>query len=362
VSAPKPFWQKRSEAMMLKLIDKLKQNRILTKDEFITLLDQHTEKDAEYLFSIARAIREEVYGKDVYLRGLIEFTNYCKNDCYYCGIRRSNKNADRYRLTPEQILECCDTGYGLGFRTFVLQGGEDPYYTDDMICHIVRSIKEKHPDCAITLSIGEKEYKSYKAFRDAGADRYLLRHETADEEHYKKLHPSSLSLENRKRCLRDLKSLGYQVGTGFMVGSPYQTTAALVEDLLFIHELQPEMVGIGPFIPHKDTPFGDEKAGTLERTVFLIGILRLMLPNALLPSTTALGSIHPKGREKGILAGANVVMPNLSPVNVRSKYLLYDNKICTGDEAAECRMCIERRINSIGYVVAQTRGDYKSVL
>ena len=258
-------------------------------------------------------MRESVYGKDVYMRGLIEFTNFCKNDCYYCGIRRSNACAERYRLTKGQILDCCETGWALGFRTFVLQGGEDPWFTDDRLCDIVRAIKSGYPGCAVTLSVGEKSLETYRAYREAGADRYLLRHETADSAHYRRLHPPELSPENRKRCLRDLKALGFQTGCGFMVGSPYQTTDNIIHDLLFIKALNPEMVGIGPFIPHHDTAFRDAAAGTLSETLFLLGVVRLMLPSVLLPATTALGTIHPSGRELGLLAGANVVMPNLSP-------------------------------------------------
>lgn len=346
---------------MKQLVDKLYKTNELTAEEYKLLIDHRTPELSEYLFEKARTVRIEKYEHDVYLRGLIEFTNYCKNDCLYCGIRKSNPNADRYRLTKEQILDCCKTGYALGFRTFVLQGGDDGHYTDDRMVDIIRSIKEEYPDCAITLSIGEKSYESYKAFFKAGADRYLLRHETANTEHYGKLHPEKMSLENRKQCLYALKEIGYQVGCGFMVGSPFQTTGCLVEDLLFIKELKPHMVGIGPFIPHHDTPFAGEKGGTLELTLFLLALIRLTLPEVLLPATTALGTIDPKGRELGILAGANVVMPNLSPTNVRNKYLLYDNKICTGDEAAECRYCMERRIQSIGYNIAVSRGDHKSI-
>ena len=346
---------------MKNLIDKLYETSVLTKEEYVTLISSHTDKDSEYLFSLAREVRQKYYGKDVYIRGLIEFKNYCKNDCLYCGIRRSNKNAERYRLTKEQIMDCCQQGYELGFRTFVLQGGEDPYFTDDIIVDLIKSIKSEYSDCALTLSIGEHEHKSYKAYFDAGADRYLLRHETADNEHYGKLHPHNLSPVNRKKCLYDLKEIGYQVGCGFMVGSPYQTAENLADDMLFIKELQPHMVGIGPFISHHDTPFRDKPNGTLEQTLFMIGLLRLTLPYALLPSTTALGTIHPLGREKGILAGANVVMPNLSPRSVRKKYLLYDNKICTGDEAAECRFCLNKRMESIGYNIAVTRGDVKQI-
>ncbi len=341
------------------LVDKLKQDNLLSKEEFLTLLLQPAEETSEYLFSAARKAREKIYGNSIYLRGLIEFTNFCKNDCYYCGIRKSNTNTERYRLLEDEILSACEVGYELGFRTYVLQGGEDGYYKDDVICDLISRIKRDYPDCAITLSIGERSFDSYLSFYQAGADRYLLRHETASEEHYQKLHPGNLNLSSRKRCLWDLKSIGYQVGSGFMVGSPYQKPEYLIEDLLFLHELQPQMVGIGPFIPHKNTPFAKETAGTLEQTLFFIGILRLMFPNALLPATTALGTIHPLGREKGILAGANVVMPNLSPKEVRSKYMLYDNKICTGDEAAECRYCMERRMNKIGYQIVVGRGDYK---
>ena len=342
----------------LALIDKLAVEGTLEHGEFLALLKGRSEDTAQYLFEKARAVRHAIYGRDVYMRGLIEFTNYCKNDCFYCGIRRSNREADRYRLTPEQILDCCAAGYKLGFRTFVLQGGEDPYYTDERMADIIRAIKSRYPDCAVTLSIGEKSRESYRLLREAGADRYLLRHETANDEHYAKLHPASLTLANRKRCLYDLKDLGYQVGCGFMVGSPYQNDACIADDLLFIKELDPHMVGIGPFIPHHQTPFAAEKPGTMELTLFLLGVIRLMLPGVLLPATTALGTIHTQGREQGILAGANVVMPNLSPRDVRTKYMLYDNKICTGDEAAECRVCLQRRMESIGYNLTVARGDY----
>jgi biotin synthase len=346
---------------MKKLIDRLYKTNTLSPAQYKELIDSRNPELSEYLFEKARAVRIDNYGYDVYIRGLIEFTNYCRNNCYYCGIRKSNCGAERYRLTKEQILECCSAGYDLGFRTFVLQGGEDGYFTDEKIVDIIRSIKTNYPDCAVTLSIGERSYESYKVFFDAGAERYLLRHETANAEHYRKLHPKTLSLENRRKCLYNLKDIGYQVGCGFMVGSPFQTTDCLVEDLLFIKQLNPHMVGIGPFIPHHGTPFADKEAGTLELTLFLIGIIRLMLPPVLLPATTALGTIHPKGRELGILAGANVVMPNLSPKSARQKYLLYDNKICTGDEAAECRYCIQKRMEGIGYHLTISRGDHKSI-
>lgn len=342
------------------IINQLERERNIDIEGLRVLLTTENRVVLEALASRARETADMIYGKKVYIRGLIEFTNYCKNDCLYCGIRRSNRCTDRYRLTEEQILSCCAAGYELGFRTFVLQGGEDPYFTDEKVCSLVAAIKKEHPDCAVTLSIGEKERASYQAYFDAGADRYLLRHETANREHYEKLHPAEMTLENRKRCLWDLKEIGYQTGCGFMVGSPYQTIQTIYDDLQFIRELQPEMVGIGPFIPQRDTPFGNEAAGTMEMTLRLLSIIRLIHPHVLLPATTALGTIHPKGREKGILAGANVVMPNLSPVDVRDKYKLYDNKICTGDEAAECRFCMQKRMETIGYEVVTERGDYKT--
>lgn len=344
--------------MILELIDKLEKQHQLTREEWIRLIAGRDEESTAYLFEKARYWQHKYFGNQVYSRGLIEFTNYCKNDCYYCGIRRSNRKVERYRLTKEQILECCKTGYTLGFRTFVLQGGEDGWFTQEKLEDIVSSIKKCYPDCALTLSIGERSFESYKRLFEAGADRYLLRHETAENNHYRKLHPPELSPENRKQCLRNLKEIGYQTGTGFMVGSPGQTPEQLAEDMMFIHELQPHMVGIGPFVPHHETPFAKEKGGTVELTLFMIGLLRLMQPKLLLPSTTALGTIDPLGREKGIRAGANVVMPNLSPTTVRKKYELYDNKICTGDEAAECRMCLNRRMEGIGYELVTDRGDY----
>lgn len=345
--------------MSRELIDKLEQQGILSGEEFIALIENPSETVREYAGQKARKIADRYYGHDIYIRGLIEFTNYCRNDCYYCGIRKSNGKAKRYRLTEEEILECCKEGYRLGFRTFVLQGGEDLYYTDERLEHIIRRIKEEYPDCAVTLSAGERSAESYRRLYEAGADRYLLRHETANEIHYGKLHPGELSLAHRKECLRRLKQIGYQTGCGFMVGSPGQTSAELAEDFLFIHELQPEMVGIGPFIPHQDTPFAEKPQGSFEQTLFLISLLRIMEKNILLPATTALATIHPQGRAMGILAGANVLMPNLSPVAVREKYSLYDGKVCTGDEAAECRNCLERRLETIGFQIRVGRGDYK---
>ncbi len=343
---------------MKTLIEKLYTDNYLGEEELFCLLNNLDDKNREFLIQKAHETRMHHLGNSVFMRGLIEFTNYCKQNCLYCGIRKENKKADRYRLSLEDILHCCTIGYGLGYRTFVLQGGEDPYYTDEKIVEMVCSIKSAFPDCAITLSIGEKSYASYKKYYDAGADRYLLRHETASKRLYDRLHPG-MCLDNRIQCLRDLKKIGYQVGAGFLVGLPGQTSADYVADLRFLMELKPHMVGIGPFIPQKSTPLGEEQGGTLIDAITLLAIIRLLLPDVLMPATTALGSIDPYGREKGIKAGANVVMPNLSPTSVRAKYALYDGKICTGDEAAECRRCIEGRIENAGFSVDMSRGDYK---
>lgn len=337
------------------LTEKLFSERNLSDSELKTILESDVYDKA--LYQAADQRRREIYGDSVYIRGLIEFTNHCKNNCYYCGIRRDNQNLERYRLSKEDILSCCEEGRRLGFHTFVLQGGEDSYYTDNAICDIISAIHSHFPDCAITLSIGEKSKESYQAFFDAGARRYLLRHETANAKHYGLLHPSAMSLENRKRCLYDLKEIGYQVGSGFLVGAPYQTTENLMEDLRFLQSLQPDMIGIGPYIMHKDTPFASYENGSLSLTLRLLAILRLLFPYALIPATTALGTIHPKGRELGLQAGANVVMPNLSPVNVRTLYALYENKICTREESAECIDCLARRIQDAGYHADFSVGD-----
>jgi biotin synthase len=341
-----------------KLVKKFIENHALSTGEYEELIALHEDPETvATLRAEAVRLRQQYYGDKVFTRGLIEFTNICKNNCYYCGIRSGNASIERYRLTKDEILDCCDEGYRLGFRTFVLQGGEDMYYTDELMADIISSIKTGFPDCAITLSIGEKSYESYKLFRQAGADRYLLRHETADEEHYRRLHPESMSLENRKECLYNLKSLGYQVGAGFMVGSPYQTLHSLACDMSFIQELEPEMVGIGPFIPHHDTVFKDEQAGSVELTLYLLSVIRIMHPWVLLPATTALGTLDASGREKGLLAGANVVMPNLSPVGNRKKYELYDHKICTGEESAQCIRCLENRVSGTGYRIVVEQGN-----
>ena len=339
------------------LVQKLQNTRHLEKEEWAALIRGRTDMLAEYVFSLARKERHQHYGHDVYIRGLIEFTNYCKNDCYYCGIRKSNAGVMRYRLGEEQILSCCSAGYALGFRTFVLQGGEDGWFTDERMVRIVGAIKSRFPDCALTLSIGERSKESYQALFQAGADRYLLRHETFNAAHYSLLHPSSLTAASRQKCLWTLKDIGYQVGAGFMAGAPGQTPEYLAEDLLFLEKLKPHMVGIGPFIPHHATPFAGELAGTLEETLFLLGLIRLLLPKVLLPATTALGTIAPNGRELGILSGANVIMPNLSPADVRENYTLYDNKLCTGAEAAAGIQELKDRMCAIGYQIVTDRGD-----
>lgn len=338
------------------IIDKLYNTTNASREELLFLLDNLSEEDKEYLIEKSHEVALKNYGNNVYIRGLIEFTNYCIRDCKYCGIRKSNGKAERYRLTIDEILECADIGDKLGYRTYVLQGGEDPYFTDEKMVEIIKKIKEKYPNNAITLSLGERSYKSYETMFNAGADRYLLRHETATKELYDSLHPNG-SFENRRQCLRNLKEIGYQIGAGFMVGLPNQNNSNLIDDLMFLKELDPHMCGIGPFIPHKDTPLANEESGTLEKTTTMLALIRLMLPKILLPATTALGSIDSLGREKGLKAGGNVVMPNLSPTSVREKYSLYNGKICTGDEAAECRECIERRINNAGFKLEITRGD-----
>lgn len=340
------------------IVSRFLKERTLSEEEFVLLLQQSGDAAVrETLRREALALCRNYYGNQVYIRGLIEFTNYCKNNCYYCGIRRDNPHVRRYRLSTEEILSCCREGYGLGYRTFVLQGGEDPYFTDERMTELIRQIREEYPDCAITLSIGEREKDSYRKFREAGADRYLLRHETADPAHYRSLHPEEMHFSHRIQCLYDLKALGYQVGAGFMVGSPGQKLEHMAKDLLFLQKLQPEMVGIGPFIPHHDTRYAKEQAGSVEMTLFLLSVIRILLPKVLLPATTALGTMDPVGREKGLLAGANVIMPNLSPEKNRKDYSLYDNKICTGEEAAQSIASLRKRVESVGCQVVTDRGD-----
>lgn len=345
------------EEKTLVLIEKLWRTGKLSLSEYRKVIDGYCLVAAEYAATCAYEARKAIYDNKIFVRGLIEISNICKNDCYYCGIRCSNKNVDRYRLTKEEILECCKDGYEVGLRTFVLQGGEDGYFTDEKLVDIVSSIRREYPDCAITLSVGERSYASYKKLFDAGANRYLLRHETADGEHYSKLHPSMLTLTNRKKCLANLKKIGYQVGCGFMVGSPYQTSESLAKDLKFIEHFKPDMCGIGPFIPHRDTPFGNFEAGSVGLTCYLLSLIRLIHPPVLLPATTALGTVHPQGRLAAILSGANVIMPNLSPQSVRKKYELYNNKLYSNSESAQEMEKIKNQVQTIGYRIVVARGD-----
>jgi biotin synthase len=344
---------------VIHIIDKLIQKSILRKEEWIFLLSERNAEIDAYAFEKARQVTMQHFGNKIFARGLIEFTNFCKNNCYYCGIRAGNKKIERYRLTKKEILDCCKIGNDLGFKTFVLQGGEDPFFTDEKLIEIITEIKTKYPAHALTLSCGERSYESYSALKNAGVDRYLLRHETANANHYCQLHPKNLSDSFRKQCLFDLKRIGFQTGTGFMVGSPYQTMENLAEDMMFIADFQPQMLGIGPFIPHKDTPFADFPAGSVELTLFLLALSRLLLPKVLLPATTALGTLDPQGREKAVSAGANVVMPNLSPLYVREQYMLYNNKISTGLEAAEGVKKIAETLKKIGYELVHERGDWR---
>lgn len=344
---------------MQKLITKLAQEQVLTKAEFVTLLNSVDEEISAYLFAKSQKITQENFGNKIYIRGLIEFSNFCKNDCYYCGIRCSNNQAERYRLSKAEIYQAAEQGYQLGFRTFVLQSGEDSFFSVNDICEIVRHLKSNYQDCAVTLSLGEKSRDIYEQYFFAGADRYLLREETASFNHYGQLHPSVMSAQNRQACLHNLKAIGFQVGAGFLVGSPFQNMENIADDLLFLRELNPEMIGIGPFIPHAFTPFADKAAGRLDLTLFLLGLLRLMFPRALLPATTSLSTLSPLGRSKGILAGANVLMPNLTPVSVRKKYLLYDNKTCLAAESSEGLSLLQHELNQIGYTFVVDRGDFK---
>ncbi len=339
------------------LCEKLSETHDLSAEELLSLLTGRTPETDRYLQERACEECLSHYGDRVFLRGLIEFTNFCKNDCFYCGIRKGNPSVKRYRLTEEEILSCGEYGYELGFRTFVLQGGEDLYFSDDRLCQIVSALKRRFPECAVTLSVGERTKESYQKLFQAGADRYLLRHETADCAHYRRLHPPEMSYENRMQCLRDLKEIGFQTGCGFMVGSPFQTPETLGKDLRFIKDFQPHMVGIGPFLPQKDTPFRDFPKGSGELTLFLLSVIRLLLPKVLLPATTALATLLPKGRELGILHGANVVMPNLSPYKAKENYTLYDNKLSSGQEAAQGLIQLKESLQKIGRTATGMRGD-----
>ena len=351
------MYERKNAGIAQALAKKLIENRRLETKEYADLIGNRDEATAALLVAEAVRIRKSIYGDKVYIRGLIEISNICRNDCMYCGIRRSNTRCERYRLSLREILDCAEEGYGLGFRTFVLQGGEDPFFTDEVLTGVISALKKAHPDCAVTLSVGERSRESYERLFKAGADRYLLRHETADPAHYAGLHPAEMSFDRRMSCLKTLKEIGFQTGCGMMVGSPGQTAECLAKDLSFIGEFQPEMCGIGPFIPHRETPFADREAGTAELTCFLLSVIRILCPAVLLPATTALGTIQPGGREMGILSGANVVMPNLSPMSVRKKYSLYNNKLATGTESAQQVRTLAEQMKSIGYRVVVDRGD-----
>lgn len=342
---------------MIELIERLYSDGGLSDSELAALIVTEDEAAEKRLAVLADKVRRKYYGDKVFLRGLIEISSYCRNDCLYCGIRRGNRAAERYRLTPDEITKCAENGYAIGFRTFVMQSGEDGYFTDDVMCDIISRLRRRFPDCAITLSLGERSRESYRRMKEAGADRYLLRHEAASEELYRRLHPAEMSLDNRKKCLFTLRELGYQTGAGFMVGAPFQTAEDIVADIRFMEQLRPHMIGIGPFIPQHDTPFGSEKGGTLRLTLRILGILRLMFPKVLLPATTALGTISPEGRRLGLKTGCNVIMPNLSPADVREKYKLYDNKLITGGEAAEGLALLKKEISEAGYTAVEERGD-----
>ena len=339
----------------MRIIDRVLSGEDLSIDEWADAIGNC---DIEEIRKAASEIRDSIYGKKVFARGLIEFTSYCRNDCFYCGLRKSNRDALRYRLSYDSVMECVDIGYEVGFRTFVLQGGEDNYFTDERIAEIVRDIKASYPDVAVTLSVGERSYESYKTLRAAGADRYLLRHETADSAHYSILHPDAMSMANRMECLRNLKKLGYQTGAGMMVGSPGSSLRTLAEDMVFMKSLDPEMVGIGPFIPHSSTPFRNEKKGSVDLTLRMVSLVRLMLPHAMIPATTALATASEDGQLLGILHGANVIMPDITPKEERSKYMIYDGKKITGDEAGENLERIAEKMRSIGYELSMERGDY----
>ena len=343
----------------IELIKRLATSEEIRHDEWMRLLTSLNGEEREYLRSSAADAAVENFGRGIYVRGLIEISSYCRNNCYYCGLRCSNANAQRYRLSKEEVLECCEYGAGLGFSTFVLQGGEDPKQNDAWIAEVTAEIRSRYPDKAITLSVGERSSEAYSAFRRAGADRYLLRHETRNDSHYSELHPASMSAANRRECLAELKRLGFQTGTGMMIGSPGQNAQHLAEDLMFIDSLKPQMIGIGPFIPAKDTPFSNHTAGSVETTLLLISLLRLRHPKALIPATTALATLSEQGRLKGILSGANVVMPNLSPSCVRAKYSIYDNKAGYGCESADGLAALEAELSTIGYHIDFGRGDYK---
>ena len=348
------------EKSHIDIINQLAKGETLSRDEWMTLLSSLDIEEREYLRAKAQEVATSIYGHGVFVRALLEISSYCRNNCYYCGIRASNRNAQRYRLTKEEILECCKEADALGFNTFVMQGGEDPMQNDAWVVDVVKSIRAAYPDKAITLSVGERSDEAYAAFKEAGANRFLLRHETRNDEHYAHLHPDMMSSENRRHCLMTLKRLGFQTGSGMMIGSPGQTDEHLYEDIRFLEELQPQMIGIGPFLPATDTPFENQNHGSADKTILMLSLLRLRFPKVLLPATTALATLCPNGMECAIMAGANVVMPNVSPVEQRKKYSIYDNKKSTGAESAQQMQQLEDRLNAIGYHIDYSRGDFRN--
>ena len=346
---------------MMYLAQRLVCERTLHAEQFRALIELCDDHTLDYLRQEAVRTAQKRFGLGIFVRGLIEISSFCRNDCFYCGLRRSNRSAERYRLSHEQIMECCEEGYQAGLRTFVLQGGEDGQLTDEWLEDIISAIRKKYPDVAITLSLGERSRESYERLYLAGATRYLLRHEAADKELYCSIHPTEMSYDNRIACIENLKAIGYQTGMGMMVGVAGQSADSLVQDLLLLERLQPQMIGIGPFIPHRDTPLGDRPAGDLRRTLLMLSIVRIMHPDALIPSTTALATLTPEGRKLGVLSGANVIMPNLTPQSERRKYAIYENKAASGSEAIEGLRELERELAEIGYHIDYSRGDFQKL-
>lgn len=348
--------EKLSESRFAGLLEGFRTGDYPDREGWRLLLTSLSGEQALRLRRLAAETAAQTFGRGVYIRGLIEISSFCRNDCYYCGLRRSNRHAQRYRLTREEILSCCRNAAALGFGTFVLQGGEDDGQSDEWIEALVRDIRREFPDHAVTLSVGERTAGAYRRFREAGADRYLLRHETRNDGHYARLHPSEMSAGHRRSCLRTLKALGFQTGAGMMIGSPGQTVDCLIDDIQFLEELQPEMIGMGPFVPAAHTPFARCSPGTVEQTLRLVALMRLRFPDALIPATTALSALSADGRLQAILSGANVVMPNLSPAGVLGRYAIYDGKPY-GTGARRGLDVVAAELESIGYHIVCGRGD-----
>jgi biotin synthase len=311
--------------------------------------------DAAELFAMADDIRKRYFKDEVHIRGIIEFSNYCMKNCFYCGLRRDNKTIERYRISEDEIIDTALKAGELGYKTILLQSGEDGGYTIEGLCAIIKRIRS-NLDCAITLSLGEKSFDEYRSLRDAGADRYLLRFETSDRGLFNKLKPDS-SYENRLDCIKNLKKLGFQVGSGFMVGLPGQTYEILADDILLLRELDLDMIGIGPFLSHHNTPLGNSASGTLDLTLRALAIIRILMPDVHIPATTAMGTVEKGGREKALQCGANVIMPNVTPIKYRKYYEIYPNKICIDDAPSDCRACIEGMLKSLGRAAATNKGD-----